>query len=463
MIPDCAKEPARAINARKVEDPAITDAPPKPSPDDRPPVATPGARERPWLAFNRHELAGAFGDIGTDLPLLIALIATCGLDAASVCIMFGALQIATGLFYGVPMPVQPLKAMAAIMLTQKLAPGVLAGGGLVIGVGMLVLSLSGLLDWLVRVVPREVVRGIQVGLGITLATLALKEYAGAGGAHGYVLVAIAVGLLLVFGRQRRLPAPLVVIGLGLVYGVWQSWGAMPVDGIAGFRLPAFQTPTVEDLARGALLLALPQIPLSLGNSVIATSQAARDLFPERAVGPNAIGPRKIGTTYGLMNLIVPWFGGVPVCHGCGGLVGFYGFGARTGGAPILYGSMYLVLGLFLAPGFSRVVQLFPMPVLGVVLLFEAVALMTLLRDVAQDARKLWIALAVAAAVVGLPYGYVVGLIAGTLAALALRRGWVQTPVVGMRSVQEVGTSEGGLPFRAIEGTKDPTGSTAQVT
>jgi MFS superfamily sulfate permease-like transporter len=139
--------------------------------------------------------------------------------------------------------------------------------------------------------------------------------------------------------------------------------------------------------------------------------------------------RKIGFSYGLMNLVAPWFGGVPVCHGCGGLVGFYGFGARTGGAPVIYGAMYLVLGLFFAPGFAQVVQVFPMPVLGVVLLFEAVALMGLVRDVASDKSALWVALLVAAAVVGLPYGYVVGLVVGTLVAWALGKGWVKAPAV----------------------------------
>jgi MYXO-CTERM domain-containing protein len=376
----------------------------------------------PRVRFDRHELAGAFGDIGTDLPLLIALVVTCGLDAASVCIVFGALQIATGLLYGIPMPVQPLKAMAAIMLAQRLSPGTLAGGGIVIGVAMLLLAATGALGWLARVVPKEVVRGIQLGLGITLATLALREYAGADGTSGYILALVAVAALLALRRQRRIPGPLVVMGLGLAYAV-----AVKVDGAAlldavGFRLPALRAPTREELLQGALLLALPQIPLSLGNSVIATSQTTRDLFPERAVSV-----RKIGLTYGLMNLIAPWFGGVPVCHGCGGMVGFHGFGARTGGAPILYGTMYLILGLVFAPGFAQVVHVFPMPVLGVVLLFEAVALMMLVRDIAADRSALWIAFAVAAAVVGLPYGYVVGLVAGTLLSLALRRGWVKTP------------------------------------
>ncbi len=376
----------------------------------------------PWLRFDRHELAGAFGDIGTDLPLLIALVSTCDLDAASVCIVFGLMQMATGLVYGLPMPVQPLKAMAAIMLTQKLSAGTLAGGGLVIGVAMLLLAVTGLLDWLVRIVPKEVVRGIQLGLGITLATLALRDYAGADGRWGYVLAAVAVVLLLVLRRQRRVPAPLVVMGLGVLYAVVVKLDLATLGGAVGLHLPTMVTPTRDELIRGALLLALPQIPLSLGNSVIATSQTTADLFPGRGVSV-----RKIGFTYGLMNLIAPWFGGVPVCHGCGGLVGFYGFGARTGGAPILYGSMYLVLGLFFSAGFADVVHVFPMPVLGVVLLFEAIALMALVVDVATERSALWIALAVAAAVVGLPYGYLVGLVAGTLMAWGVRRGWVKTP------------------------------------
>jgi MFS superfamily sulfate permease-like transporter len=386
----------------------------------------------PRLRFDRHELAGAFGDIGTDLPLLIALIATCGLDAASVCIMFGLLQIATGVLYGIPMPVQPLKAMAAIMLAQRLSGGTLAGGGLVIGVAMLLLAVTGLLDWLVRVVPKEVVRGIQLGLGITLATLALKEYAGSEGAGGYVLALVSVAALLALRGQRRVPAPLIVMGLGILYAAAVKLNGAALIGSMGFRLPVLHVPTQHELLQGALLLALPQIPLSLGNSVIATSQTTRDLFPERAVSV-----RKIGFTYGLMNLIAPWFGGVPVCHGCGGLVGFHGFGARTGGAPVLYGAMYLVLGLFFAPGFAQVVHVFPMPVLGVVLLFEAIALMMLVRDVASERSALWVALAVAAAVVGLPYGYVVGLVAGTLIAWGVRRGWVKTPAVDVTEAVRV--------------------------
>lgn len=379
---------------------------------------------RPRFRFDRHELAGAFGDIGTDLPLLIALIATCDLNVAGVCVLFGSLQIVTGLLYGIPMPVQPLKAMAAIMIAQRLSPGVLAGGGLAIGAGMLLLTVTGLLDHVVRVVPKQVVRGVQLGLGITLASLALGMF-GKDGAPGYALAVVSVAALLTLRGQRRVPAPLLVMALGLGYALAFKLGGTSTTGMMALRLPELASPSFEDVRRGALLLALPQLPLSLGNSVIATSQTTRDLFPDRAVSV-----RKIGLTYGLMNLVAPWFGGVPVCHGCGGLVGFYGFGARTGAAPVLYGGMYVLLGLFFAPGFARLVGVFPMPVLGVVLLFEAVALMMLVRDVASDKTALWIALTVAAAVVGLPYGYAVGMVAGTLIAWGAKRGWLTTPPVG---------------------------------
>jgi MFS superfamily sulfate permease-like transporter len=339
--------------------------------------------------------------------------------------VFGGLQIATGVLYGIPMPVQPLKAMAAIMLAQKLSGGTLAGGGLVIGVAMLLLAVTGLLDVLARVVPKEVVRGVQLGLGMTLATLALKDYVRADGTWGLVLALVSVIALLAFRRQNRLPAPLIVIGLGVAYALVFNLGHTSMAGAIGLRLPRLHAPTLHEMQQGALLLALPQIPLSLGNSVIATSQTTHDLFPARAVSV-----RKIGITYGLMNLIAPWFGGVPACHGCGGLVGFHGFGARTGGAAVIYGSMYLLIGLLFAPGFARVVHVFPMPVLGVVLLFEAIALMSLVRDVAGERQQLWIALAVAAAVVGLPYGYVVGVVLGSVLAWGVRRGWVRTPVSG---------------------------------
>lgn len=389
---------------------------------DRPTQTPKTPSHKARIRFDRHELAGAFGDIGTDLPLLVGLILTCGLETAPVLVMFGAMQVLTGLVYGLPMPVQPLKAMAVIMLTQKLPPELLYGGGLAIGIAMLILTLTGGLSLLTRIIPLSVVRGIQFGLGATLCTLALKEYVQSDGSSGYLLAGAGFAAFLWLRRQHHVPAALVLIGLGAAYALLFKMDLAHLSQSVGLSLPQPQLPSREAILQGALLLALPQIPLSLSNSIVATHQTLRDLFPNRAVSV-----RRIGLTYSLMNLVNPFFGGVPVCHGCGGLAGFYTFGARTGGAPIIYGGIYLALGLFLSQGFQQAVHVFPTPILGVVLLFEGLALMILLRDRAGQPAELWLALLVAMAVVALPYGYVVGMVAGTLMHCAAQRGWLKLP------------------------------------
>jgi len=375
---------------------------------------------RPPLRFDRHELAGALGGLGTDLPLLIGVLgASPGLDAASVLILFGMLQVASGLWYRMPMPVQPLKGFAALVIAQKIPARVIAGGGLAVGVGMLALSASGLLGGLARLVPKAVIRGIQLGLALQLSTLALKTYVPADGAVGYGLAAAAFGLTAALLGHRRYPAALVVVGLGVAYALIFRLDWATATHALGLRLPTPYLPTWPDLATGAVLLALPQIPLSLGNSVLATRQVVRDYFPERPLSV-----RQIGLTYALMNLVGPVLGGFPTCHGSGGLVGHYAYGARTGGSVVLYGGLYLTLGLFFSPGFTDVVRIFPLPVLGVLLLFEALTLAALLRDLAADRSALLLALLVGVVCANLPYGYLVGLLLGTATHYAQRAGWL---------------------------------------
>jgi hypothetical protein len=295
----------------------------------------------PRPRFDRREFAGAFGDLGTDFPLLVGLTLACGLNGGGVLAVAGALQIATALAYRMPMPVEPLKAMAALAIAQKIAPGVLAGAGVAIGAMMLLLTATGLLEAIARAVPKTVVRGIQCGLGLQLASLAAKQYLPAGGAPGWVLAAVSAALIVALMGNERVPPALLVVGLGLAYALATGLDPRALAGGFGFRLPAFAAPTARDVASGFFLLALPQLPLSLANSVLATRQVSVDLFPDRA--PSV---RKIGFTYAAMNLVAPLFGGVPSCHGSGGMAGHYAFGARTGGSVLIYGGLFLVLGLF---------------------------------------------------------------------------------------------------------------------
>jgi hypothetical protein len=371
----------------------------------------------PRVRFDRNELSGAFGDLGTDFPLIVGMILATDLDPAAVLIMFGAMQILTGLVYGIPMPAQPLKAMAVLVITQHVSGAVLAGGGLAIGLVMLALVASGLIDALARAIPKSVVRGIQFGLGLQLATLALKDYLPAEGLAGYALGALTFAVVVLLIGNRRFPPALFAIGLGLVYALLWRVDAAALAGSAGLSLPHWSVPTWEHAWTGFLVLAIPQIPLSLGNSILATQQIAHDLFPHKQLTV-----RRIGFTYSLMNLVNPFFGGVPTCHGSGGMAGHFAFGARTGGSVILYGSMYLAIGLFLASGFDQVVHLFPRPVLGVILLFEALTLIGLVRDTAPGKADFSIVVLVGLFAVSLPYGYVVGMVAGALLALLTKRG-----------------------------------------
>ncbi|MFI5360418.1 MAG: putative sulfate/molybdate transporter [Elusimicrobiota bacterium] len=370
------------------------------------------------LRFDRRELAGAFGDLGTDFPLLVGLTMACGLDGGAVLAVAGTLQIATALAYRMPMPVEPLKAMAALAIAQKLAPGVLAGGGLAIGAMMLLLTATGLLEALARAVPKTVVRGIQCGLGLQLAALAAREFLPAGGPAGWVLAAVAAGIVIALMGDERMPPALLVVGLGFAYALWNGLDARSLGAGFGFRLPPFAVPTAGDLAAGFLVLALPQLPLSLANSVLATRQVSVDLFPDRA--PSV---RKIGFTYAAMNLIAPLFGGVPSCHGSGGIAGHYAFGARTGGSVMIYGGLFLLIGLFFGGAFASVVQAFPKPILGVLLVFEGLSMIGLIRDQAGDRQDFALVLLLGLIAAFTPYGYLTALAAGTaLHALKARIG-----------------------------------------
>jgi MFS superfamily sulfate permease-like transporter len=158
-----------------------------------------------------------------------------------------------------------------------------------------------------------------------------------------------------------------------------------------------------------IILAIPQIPLSLGNSIFATNQIVTDLFPEKKINVT-----KIGLTYSLMNIIGPLFGGIPVCHGSGGIAGHYTFGGRTGGSTLIYGSFYLILGLIFSNNSPELLQIFPKPLLGVILLFEGIALILLVKDIITDRKMFFIAVLVAVCANGLPNGYFFGLVIGTI-------------------------------------------------
>lgn len=362
-----------------------------------------------YLRFDRREFAGAFGDIGTDLPLLVAMILAAGLDTPSVFIVFGSMQILTGLIYKMPMPVQPLKAMATLVITGKIAGPIVLGAGIAIGTIMFFLSLFGLLDRLTKLIPKAVVRGLQFGLGISLCILACKEYIPAEQTKGYVLAALSFFIIILLLDNKKYPASLFVILLGIVYALSFHFNLSLLQSSVEVHVPILFLPDADMILKGFVLLAIPQIPLSLGNSILATKQVSDDLFPDR----KPISVKKIGFTYSLMNLVSPLFSGIPCCHGAGGMVGHYTFGGRTGGSVVIYGSLYIILGLFFGNGIQNIIKTFPLPMLGVILFFEALSLITLLKDTIPNKREFIIAILTGMIAFGLPYGFLIAMVVGT--------------------------------------------------
>ncbi len=360
------------------------------------------------LKINRNELSGAFGDIGTDLPLIIGMLLATNLQISNTLIVYGILQIMTSLIYGIPMPVQPLKAVALIVITQNVSAEIIWGGGLAIGIIMLLLTVTGLIVWLNKVIPKTVIRGIQLGLGLQLCLLAVKDYIPADRTTGYIfaLIAFLIGLILI--GNRKYPPAIFILALGVIYMFLFHFSILTN---LTFSVPKFIIPhlSYQNILSGLILLAIPQIPLSLGNSIFATNQIANDLFPDKKITV-----KKIGLTYSLMNLISPLLGGIPVCHGSGGIAGHYTFGGRTGGSTLIYGVFYLVLGIFFSGNSAETLMIFPKPILGVILLFEGIALILLVKDIIIDRNMFLIAIIVAVCAVGLPNGYLIGMITGTI-------------------------------------------------
>ncbi len=377
----------------------------------------------PRLSFDRREFAGAFGDIGTSLPIIAALLLATDLNPAGVLIAFGLAQIATGLLYGLPMPVQPLKAMAVVVIAGQVSGGLLQLAGLMIGLLMLGISVSGRLDRLARAIPSCVIRGLQAGLGCALVRTAVGLVGREGSTWGWTTALAALAVLVGLRRHARLPGALLVVGAAVAWTALfrLDWSVVATG--AGFRAPGPVAWPLDRWPAALELLVLPQLPLSLGNSVIATQQTARDLFPAR---PFTL--RKLGLTYAGINLLVPWLGGIPVCHGCGGLAGNHALGARTGGAVVIYGALFVATGLLGSGLFATLVRVFPPAVLGAILLTEAAVLLLLLRDLRPAPAALLLATGVAAVCVFAPQGYLTGLVAGLITYYALRTAGVRFSV-----------------------------------
>jgi MFS superfamily sulfate permease-like transporter len=320
--------------------------------------------------FDRSELAGAFGDLGTLVPFVVGYITIARLDPQGVLLGFGLLALATGFYFRTPMSVQPMKAIATVAITQPhmVTPGAIFASAVVTGLFWLGMGVSGAVSWLAALTSRPVVRGIVLGLGLSFILEGVSFML-----RGPLVAVPAVLLTFFLLGQPRVPAMLILLAYGAAAALSLDPTLMRDLGslAPSFHLPTLQVPPVSwrEVVTGALVLAVPQTALTLGNAVIATAEEHNALFPHRRVSV-----RLLALDHGLMNLIAAPLGGVPMCRGAGGMAGHVRFGARTGGALVILGALLVAGALFYADSVAMLFRLFPPPVLGVILFFSGIEL-----------------------------------------------------------------------------------------
>jgi SulP family sulfate permease len=391
----------------------------------------------PRYKFDRLELAGSLGDLGTLLPLAIGMIMINGLSPSGLFFVIGLFYIFSGLYYGVTVPVQPMKVIGAYAIATAMTASQIAASGLLIALFLLVIGSTGAITLIGKYTPKAVVRGVQVSTGTLLMAQGVKFMLGSskfqilqGAAEPYlslqslgpIPVGIVIGIIggvltLLLLDNKKLPAGLVVVlgglGLGLVFGTHEGFEKLRL-GIYAPKLLPFEFPAVSDFTAALLILVLPQIPMTLGNAVIANADLSREYFGQDS---ERVTYRALCISMSLANFLSFLVGGMPLCHGAGGLAAHYRFGAQTAGSNLMIGFIFVVLALFLGIHALAIVYLVPMAVLGVLLVFAGSQLALTVIDMRQR-KDLFVVLVMLGITVA--SNLAVGFVAGITIAYALK-------------------------------------------
>ena len=340
-----------------------------------------------------REISGSMGDLGTLLPILIALAMNGSISLSTTLVFTGIYNIVTGVIFGVPLPVQPMKAIAAVVLSAPIhnqwSQAQTASAGLFVGAVIGFFSLTGILQWFTSKVPVPVIKGIQIGAGLSLILSAgslmlsnLSWYELNDGFDSMWWAFLAFLFLLCTPYYPRMPFALIITILGFVLCLCQMSTAPK------FQLwrPSGFVPSPSDFQRGIFSAGLGQLPLTTLNSIIAVTHLSADLIPARKA-PSAT---SLGLSVATMNLVGCWFGCMPVCHGSGGLAGQYRFGARSGASIIFLGMVKLLLGLFVGDTLIRLIKQFPISLLGIMVFAAGLELAKIGESLnTVGARDLW--------------------------------------------------------------------------
>ena len=345
------------------------------------------------------DVSGALADLGILVPLTAALVVVNGLDVGSVLLLAGLLVVSAGLVFRIPSPVQPLKALTALAVAQRLGPDVIHAAGLEIGIVLMLMSLTGLATLMSKLFTKPVVRALQFGVGWLLVVTAVKlvvnppaVFVNSPSSRTGLLLAAATVVVVVIAAWRRwylLSIALVVAGVIVTLLVEQpSFGGPSID------LPTFSIPPWSVFGTAFVLLVIPQIPLTYGNAVVGVSDLAREQFGERA---RRVSPARVALVCGLGNVASATFGGMPMCHGSSGLSAHVRMGAQTWKMNAMLGGTLITLGVFFSDQVLEMFGLLPVWVLGGFLAYAGIRHAMLVLDL----EPIQIALAIAAAAVGI--------------------------------------------------------------
>jgi len=369
------------------------------------------------MRLDRREVSGSLGDLGTFIPLLVGMSLTNGLNFTSALFFAGLFNIVTGFAFSIPMAVQPMKAIAAVAISENLRVEQILAAGIWTSTIILFLGITGMITAVDRVIPKPVVRGLQLGLGLQLIEIGTRLVRDTHTLWGFdsVLVGVAgFALILALASSKRVPSALVLFVIGLVFAAFAQPHILSSLRL-GIHFPHWVNLSWEDFRSSFFRAALPQIPLTTLNSVIAVCALSADLFPDRPARP-----RSVAVSVGMMNLLGGWFGAMPMCHGAGGLAGQYRFGARTNASILFLGTVKLLLAIFFGSSLLALLHVYPKSVLGVLLGISGLELALVARD--QTGRG--------AATVMLCTAGVILALGSTATGFAL--GWVLALIIGSK-------------------------------
>ncbi len=387
--------------------------------------------------FSRMEFAGSLGDLGTILPLAIGMILINGLNPLGLFLGVGLYYIFSGLYFRVTSPVEPMKVIGAYAIATGITASQIQASSLWIFVFLLVIGGTGIITRIGRYIPKPVIRGVQLSTGVLLVTQGVKLMLGTSTFQamrhaaepylgiqrlgpiplGLIIGGILGALTLLLLENKRLPAAIVVVGAGLLTGILLGTREGLHQIQLGFNLPdllPYGFPSVGDFTFALLVLVLPQVPMTLGNAIMANADLSIQYFPQEG---KRVTHRALCISMALANLMSFFLGGMPMCHGAGGLASRYRFGARTGGSNLIIGTIFIVLALLFGEHLMGIIFLLPMSALGVLLLFAGAQLSLTVLDM-KTRKEMFVPILIVG--ITLASNLAAGFLIGIIVAYALK-------------------------------------------